>query len=68
MNSQAFPIDALSVHIARADAVLALIATQFDDPKTDQQPAEVNSEAIGVVRAELASVRALIAEHLGVGK
>lgn len=68
MNSHAFPIDALSVHIARADAVLALITTQFDDPEADQHPAEVNSEAIGAVRAELASVRALIAEQLGVAE
>lgn len=66
MSPQAFPFDALAVHIARADAVLALIATQFDDPEAHQHSAELNSEAIGAARAELASVRALIAEHLGV--
>ena len=64
----AFPIDALSVSVARADAVLALLAAQFDDPDAEQQPAVVNGEAIGAVRAELAAIRALIAENLGVAK
>lgn len=68
MNRPAFPIDALSVSVARADAVLALLAAQFDDPDAEQQPAVVNSEAIGAVRAELAAIRALIAENLGVAK
>ena len=66
MSPQDFPIDSLSLHIARADAVLALIATQFDDPDAEQHPAEINSDAIGAVRAELAAVRALIAEQLRV--
>lgn len=66
MTRPAFPIDALSVSVARADAVLALLAVQFDDPDAEQQPAVVNSEAIGAVRAELAAVRALVAEHLEV--
>lgn len=66
MNRPAFPIDAVSV--ARADAVLALLAAQFDDPDAEQQPAVVNGEAIGAVRAELAAIRALIAENLGVAK
>ncbi len=68
MNRPAFPIDALSVSVARADAVLALLAAQFDDPDAEQQPAVVNGEAIGAVRAELAAIRALIAENLGVAK
>lgn len=68
MNRPAFPIDALSVSVARADAVLALLAAQFDDPDAEQQPAVVNGEAIGAVRAELAAIRALIAENLGVAE
>ncbi|WP_312172375.1 hypothetical protein [Stutzerimonas kunmingensis] len=68
MSLQDFPIDTLSLSIARADAVLALISTQFDDPDADQHPAEVNSDAIGAVRTELAAVRALIAEQLRAGK
>lgn len=68
MSRPAFPIDALSVSVARADAVLALLATQFDTPDAEQHPAEINSEAIGAVRTELAAVRALIAENLGVAK
>lgn len=68
MNRPAFPIDALSVSVARADAVLALLAAQFDDPDAEQQSAVVNGEAIGAVRAELAAIRALIAENLGVAK
>lgn len=68
MNRPAFPIDALSVSVARADAVLALLAAQFDAPDAEQQPAVVNGEAIGAVRAELAAIRALIAENLGVAK
>lgn len=68
MNRPAFPIDAVSVSVARADAVLALLAAQFDDPDAEQQPAVVNGEAIGAVRAELAAIRALIAENLGVAK
>lgn len=68
MNRPAFPIDALSVSVARADAVLALLAAQFDDLDAEQQPAVVNGEAIGAVRAELAAIRALIAENLGVAK
>lgn len=66
MSLQDFPIDALSLSIARADAVLALISTQFVDPDAAQHPAEVNSDAIGAVRAELAAIRALIAEQLRV--
>jgi hypothetical protein len=68
MNRPAFPIDALSVSVARADAVLALLASQFDDPDAEQQPAVVNSEAIGAVRAELAAIRALVAECLEVAE
>ncbi len=66
MNRPAFPIDALSVSVARADAVLALLAAQFDDPDAEQQPAVVNGEAIGAVRAELAAIRALVGECLEV--
>lgn len=66
MNHSTLSIDALSMSAARADAVLALLAAQFDTPDTEQHPAEISSEAIGAVRAELAAVRALIAEHLEV--
>lgn len=68
MTRPAFPIDAVSVSVARADAVLVLLAVQFDDPDAEQQPAVVNGEAIGAVRAELAAIRALIAEYLGVAE
>ncbi len=66
MNRPTFPIDTLSMSVARADAVLTLLAAQFDTPDAEQHPAEINSEAISAVRAELAAVRALIAEHLEV--
>lgn len=68
MNRPALPIDALSLSVARADAILALLAAQFDTPDAELHPAEVNSEAIGAVRSELAAVRALIAESLGVAE
>ncbi|MGE6660963.1 hypothetical protein ACQKEK_09510 [Pseudomonas sp. NPDC077408] len=64
MNPHGFPIDALSISVARADAVLLLLAAQFDAPDGGSHSAEVNSEAIGVVRAELAAIRALIAEQM----
>ena len=45
--------------------MLALLAVQFDDPDAEQQPAMVNGEAIGAVRAELAAIRALVAVRMG---
>ncbi|MGV8841759.1 MAG: hypothetical protein ACOH2I_00605 [Pseudomonas sp.] len=55
-----FPVDAMNIAIARAEAVLALLAVQFDDREAEQMAAEVNSDALGVVRAELATLRELI--------
>ncbi|MOA49194.1 hypothetical protein D3C78_1720450 [compost metagenome] len=56
MSRHSFPIDALPV--SRADAVLALI----DAPEAEQHLADVNSQAIGTVYADLAA-----ADYLGGG-